>query len=53
MKYSDQLRTESKRNQEFEKKSTEIRSEYDQRMATTETQIAELSEQIGLIEKQR
>jgi hypothetical protein len=53
MKYSDQLRIESKRNQEFEKKSAEIRNEHDQRTAANETHIAELSEQIGLIEKQR
>jgi hypothetical protein len=53
LKYSDQLRSESKHHQELEKKSAEIRNEHDQRMTTNETRIAELSEQIGLIEKQR
>lgn len=53
MKYSDQLRTESKRSQELEKKFADIRGEQAQRTTTTETNIAELSEQIGLIEKQR
>lgn len=52
-KYTDQLRTESKRNQQLEKKLSELTSEHAQRMSTTETQIAELSEQIGTIEKQR
>ena len=53
MKYADQLRTESKRHQELEKKSAETRTEHDQRMTNNETQIADLSDQIGLIEKQR
>lgn len=53
MKYSDQLRTESKRSQESEKKLSDLRTEHAQRMTETETHLAELSEQIGLIEKHR
>lgn len=53
MKYSDQLRTESKRSQESEQKLADLRSEHGQKLTMTETHIAELSEQIGSIEKQR
>ncbi len=52
-KHFEQLRNESKRNQQLEKKLSEITSEHAQRMSTNETHIAELSEQIGVIEKQR
>ncbi|CAF0818271.1 unnamed protein product [Adineta ricciae] len=52
-KYTEQLRTESKRNELLEKKLNEASTEQAQKMSTTETQIAELSEQIGIIEKQR
>ncbi|CAF1482252.1 unnamed protein product, partial [Adineta steineri] len=52
-KYTEQLRVESKRNQQLEKKLTDNTTEYAQRTSTNETHIAELSEQIGVIEKQR
>ncbi|UJR21891.1 hypothetical protein I4U23_024963 [Adineta vaga] len=52
-KYTEQLRTEFKRNEQLEKKLNESTTEQAQKMSTTETQIAELSEQIGIIEKQR
>ncbi|CAF2876500.1 unnamed protein product [Rotaria sp. Silwood2] len=53
IKHVEQLRVESKRNQQLEKKLADIISENGQKMSTNETHIAELSEQIGLIEKQR
>jgi hypothetical protein len=49
----EQLRAESKRNQQIEKKLSDITSENAQRMSTNETHMAELSEQIGVVEKQR
>ena len=49
----EQLRLESTRNQQLEKRLAEMANENAQRVAGTETHIAELSEQIGLIEKQR
>ncbi|CAF3690365.1 unnamed protein product [Rotaria sp. Silwood1] len=52
-KHVDQLRVESKRNQQLEKKLADIINENAQKMSTNETHFADLSEQIGLIEKQR
>ncbi|CAF3149855.1 unnamed protein product [Rotaria socialis] len=53
IKHAEQLQVESKRNQQLEKKLADTLSENAQRMSTNEIHIAELSEQIGLIEKQR
>ena len=49
----ERLRSESKRNQQLEKKLVELTSENAQRLSSSETQMADLSEQIGVIEKQR
>ncbi|CAF1008332.1 unnamed protein product [Rotaria sordida] len=53
IKHVEQLRVESKRNQQLEKKLIDITSENAQKISTSETHIAELSDQIGVIEKQR
>lgn len=53
IEHVEQLRAESRRNQQLEKKLIDITNENAQRLSTSETHIAELSEQIGLIEKQR
>lgn len=52
-KHSEQLRNEIKRNEQLEKQFTEIRHLHDQQMTANETRHSELSEQIGIIEKQR
>ncbi|CAF4143814.1 unnamed protein product [Rotaria magnacalcarata] len=53
IKHAEQLQVESKRNQQLEKKLADTLSESAQRMSTNEIHTAELSEQIGIIEKQR
>ncbi|CAF0807644.1 unnamed protein product [Didymodactylos carnosus] len=52
-KYNDELRTASKQNQYIEKKMNSLINENEVKVAKLETHIAELSDQIGAIEKQR
>lgn len=53
VEHAERLRLESKRNEELEKKILQINADHAQRMSENETQLADLAEQIGQIEKQR